>query len=231
MPGRLTIRSGPDAGAETILQDTVTAIGRAEDCALVIPAGTVSGRHVEIRWDGRAYVATDRGSKNGTWVNGQRLEGQHVLREGDVITLPSNPPTELEFDIVSETVTLRLDEELAPHPPAAPAPPPKTATATTFDLRLDRRTAEAIVRGRAVSLTAKEYMALAALDDADGAIVGRNDLARAVWPEYEGAVGDENIEQLVYRLRRKLEASPDRPRHLLTVRGLGYRLVREGAEE
>lgn len=38
-------------------------------------------------------------------------------------------------------------------------------------------------------------------------------------------MSDHDIEQLVYRLRRKLEDNPRRPCHLLTVRGLGYRLV------
>jgi DNA-binding response OmpR family regulator len=40
-----------------------------------------------------------------------------------------------------------------------------------------------------------------------------------------GAVSDYNIEQLISRLRRKLEADPAHPRWLVTVRGLGYRLI------
>ena len=58
-----------------------------------------------------------------------------------------------------------------------------------------------------------------------GALISKQDLALQVWPEYQGVVGDENIEQLISRLRRKLETDPQHPRYLLTVRGLGYRLI------
>jgi two-component system response regulator RegX3 len=81
------------------------------------------------------------------------------------------------------------------------------------------------VRGEAVTVGAKEYLALAYLYAQGGALVTKEALAGAVWPEYQGDVSDYNIEQLISRLRRKIEATPVRPKHLLTVRGLGYRLV------
>ena len=76
-------------------------------------------------------------------------------------------------------------------------------------------------------LTAKEFLALRAMVVQAGSILSKDALAHQVWPEYEGAVGDVNIEQLISRLRRKIEANPAQPRRLLTVRGLGYRLIIE----
>jgi DNA-binding response OmpR family regulator len=76
-----------------------------------------------------------------------------------------------------------------------------------------------------VPLTAKEYRALALLDARRGALVSKDELAAHVWPEYDGAVADCNLTQLVARLRRKLEGDEAEPPMLVTVRGLGYRLV------
>jgi two-component system response regulator RegX3 len=75
-----------------------------------------------------------------------------------------------------------------------------------------------------VQLTAKEYQVLAVLHAADGGLVTKHDLAQRAWPEVGGVAGNESIEQMLSRLRRKLEADPERPQHLITVRGLGYRL-------
>jgi len=74
-------------------------------------------------------------------------------------------------------------------------------------------------------LSAKEYLALAHLTRQSGALVSKESLAQAVWPEYEGQVSDYNVEQLISRLRRKIEPEPEQPRHLITVRGLGYRFT------
>ena len=80
--------------------------------------------------------------------------------------------------------------------------------------------------GREVSLTAKEFALLKKLWEAHGNIVTIDALCQALW---EGPlVGYENTLMVhIRRLREKIEADPSHPRHLLTVRGLGYRLARE----
>ncbi len=83
------------------------------------------------------------------------------------------------------------------------------------------------MEGREVSLTAKELLALSALQRRGGNLCSKDELARHVWPEFEGAVDDESIEQVISRLRRKIEPDPQHPRYLLTARGLGYRLLAE----
>lgn len=81
--------------------------------------------------------------------------------------------------------------------------------------------------GRETALTAKEFALLRKLWEARGNIVTIDALCAALW---DGPlVGYENTLMVhIRRLREKVEADPSHPRFLLTVRGLGYRLRREG---
>ena len=75
-----------------------------------------------------------------------------------------------------------------------------------------------------VALTAKEYAIIAKLAANRGRIVTIDALCEAVWQE--GNYGYENTLIVhIRRLREKIEADPSHPKHLLTVRGLGYKLV------
>ena len=74
-------------------------------------------------------------------------------------------------------------------------------------------------------LTAREVGLLRALYDADGEAVARGTLLETVWgldPNTRTRV----IDTFVSRLRRYVEPDPGRPRHIVSVRGHGYRLVR-----
>lgn len=74
------------------------------------------------------------------------------------------------------------------------------------------------------TLTAKEYAILKKLAANRGQIVTIDALCEAVWQE--GNYGYENTLIVhIRRLREKIEQNPSRPKHLLTVRGLGYKLL------
>lgn len=74
------------------------------------------------------------------------------------------------------------------------------------------------------TLTAKEYAIIEKLSENRGRIVTIDALCDAVWRE--GNFGYENTLIVhIRRLREKLEEDPSHPKHLLTVRGLGYKLV------
>jgi len=74
--------------------DTVT-IGRSSDCDVVLERADVSRRHVELR---RGIVAEDLGSRNGTQVDGQRIEGPTTLRSMRVqIGDPTSNPIVIEI--------------------------------------------------------------------------------------------------------------------------------------
>jgi DNA-binding response OmpR family regulator len=77
--------------------------------------------------------------------------------------------------------------------------------------------------GALVSLTPKEFDLLVALVRRHGAAATREDLLKEVW-QYEDGVMTRTVDIHIAELRRKLEADPSRPQHILTVRKVGYRL-------
>lgn len=91
-------------------------------------------------------------------------------------------------------------------------------------LRIDRRRHLVTRNGSQVNLSQREYDLLLALVAACGAVIKRGDLLNRVWGEEW--VGDPRTLDVHIRwLREKIEDDPARPRKLLTVRGVGYRLV------
>jgi two-component system, OmpR family, response regulator RegX3 len=92
------------------------------------------------------------------------------------------------------------------------------------DIRLDRDRFEVTARGQDVRLTKKEFELLELLLANSGRVLPRETLIDRVWGwDY---VGDtRTLDVHMKRLRSKLEVEPHRPRHLLTVRGLGYRFA------
>ncbi len=86
------------------------------------------------------------------------------------------------------------------------------------DVALDLRTRRAIVDGRTVELTAREYALLELFLRHADQVLSREQLLSHVWG-YDFDPGSNVVEVYVGYLRRKL--GPD---HLDTVRGMGYRL-------
>ncbi len=80
--------------------------------------------------------------------------------------------------------------------------------------------------GRPVPLRPKEYDLLGALIRRRGGVVARHELLREVWGYHESVLS-RTLDTHVGELRRKLEADPAAPRHILTVRKTGYRLAIE----
>lgn len=79
-------------------------------------------------------------------------------------------------------------------------------------------------RGEETTLTAKEYAILQKLAQERGRIVTIDALCDAVWRE-ENYGYENTLVVHIRRLREKIEEDPSHPQYLLTVRGLGYRLV------
>ena len=74
------------------------------------------------------------------------------------------------------------------------------------------------------ALTAKEYTLLRKLSENRGRILSMNVLCDTLWPD--GSYGYENSLMVhIRRLREKIEENPSKPEHILTVRGLGYKLI------
>lgn len=91
---------------------------------------------------------------------------------------------------------------------------------------LDDRTGAVWVNGRCVEgLSTKEFSLLQFLYDNVGQVCLKDEIWKAVWPEYEGGIEDYPIQKLVSRLRQKIEPNPSRPRYILTVWRRGYKFV------
>lgn len=92
------------------------------------------------------------------------------------------------------------------------------------DLEIDEPRHRVSVRGQDVNLTPMEFELLYFLAANSGQVFDRETLFREVWGyEY---VGETNlVDVCVRRLREKVELAPSRPKIILTVRGVGYKLA------
>ena len=101
-------------------------------------------------------------------------------------------------------------------------PASRVAWGDGVELDLEKRVATR--HGTEVKLSAMELKLLEFLLAREGAVLPRNRLLDEVWG-YEKFPSTRTVDTHVWKLRQKLEADPDRPAHLLTVHGIGYRFV------
>ena len=107
--------------------------------------------------------------------------------------------------------------------------PAQAAGIKIGNARVDFRSATVKKDGMESALTAKELAILKKLADNRGNIVTFDMLCEAVWGD--GYYSYENTLMVHMRhLREKIEDNPSKPEHIITVRGLGYRLTKEVAE-
>jgi len=111
---------------------------------------------------------------------------------------------------------------------AAPVPTPakKSPPLVVGDLKIDPAAHTVTVGGQAVELSPREFDVLHALAVEAGHVISVDDLLARVWgAEYAGEP------QVVYvhvrKLREKLEDDPGHPRRIVTMRGVGYKLMHE----
>jgi DNA-binding response OmpR family regulator len=188
------------AGREHPLTGDTVTIGRAIENDIVITSKRISREHARVRREGWRAILEDLGSTNGTFLNDERVLTPVELHDEDRITIGD--------------VTLIFHD------------PDITYRDTPFpELEVDVAAAVVRVDRRMVELSAKEFALLAYLYEHRGQVCSKDDIGNAVWPEYHEGVYDYQIENLVRRFRSKLEPDPANPQLLLTVRGLGYKLV------
>jgi DNA-binding response OmpR family regulator len=95
------------------------------------------------------------------------------------------------------------------------------------DIDVDPERHQVRKAGRDVDLTAKEFEVLMLLKRASGRVLSRQAIFDHVWGDsHHGTL--RTIDNFISQLRSKLEDDPASPRHLLTVRGVGYRLDATG---
>jgi predicted component of type VI protein secretion system len=84
MDVKLHLVKGNPKGKTVEVPAGTVAIGRAENSDVIIASTRVSRNHCEITNDGKRLVIRDKGSANGTFVNGVRID-EHVLQAGDEV--------------------------------------------------------------------------------------------------------------------------------------------------
>ena len=100
---------------------------------------------------------------------------------------------------------------------------PDTPSVTSFEeVIIDANAMQLTVRGEVIPTTATEFRLLDYLARHPGRVFNRDHLLDAVWGDAR-FVTPRSVDVYVSRIREKIEADPENPRHLKTVRGAGYR--------
>lgn len=113
---KLVVLAGAKKGAAVPLKKDQFIIGRAKDCSLRAGSDAISRKHCEITRTDDGVLVRDLGSRNGTYVNDERIEGKVPLGEGDRLRVG---PLEFRFE---------LEEELKQKPETAKPAKSKKAT-------------------------------------------------------------------------------------------------------
>ena len=120
----------------------------------------------------------------------------------------------------------RLARLRVPPPHTVQQAAPSGGLLQVGDLEVDLERRRVRVAGEEVHLTPTEYELLKAFVSHPNKVFTDRALLQAVWgPEYGSEA--HYLHVYVARLRKKIEADPQRPRHLLTEPGVGYRLISE----
>lgn len=187
------------------LEAQETTIGRWPDNDVVIADRWISRHHARIVRRGLRYAIEDLGSKNGTFVNGQRLTAPQELEDGDRIQIAPQH----QFTFVDAEAT-------APVRPAEPG------------LRLDATQRRVWVAGQEIlpPLSPAQFALLQLLSSDAERVFDRDEIIAAVWPESDpSGVSDDAIGSLARRLRKRLAQSDAAHDHVQAVRGHGFRLT------
>jgi DNA-binding response OmpR family regulator len=90
------------------------------------------------------------------------------------------------------------------------------------NIRLDFRKLQAFSGDREIFLSAKEFDIMRYLISHEGQAIHRHELLNEVWG-YEAVPTTRTVDNFILDLRKKLEENPSEPKHILSVRGVGYK--------
>jgi predicted component of type VI protein secretion system len=126
---RLVMRTGPTPGKVIELTGDNLTLGREPSNEIPINDAEISRKHARLSVQGGNYVLEDLGSTNGTFVNGQRLMGPHVLKPGEIISFGEQISCTYEAIVEADANATIISSKPSPPPPTAPAAQAKPAAA------------------------------------------------------------------------------------------------------
>jgi DNA-binding response OmpR family regulator len=217
---RILEHEGFEVSTATHGDGAVELVGRLRpeltvlDIGLVDPDGFEVCRRVRQFHHGYLVLLSDRSTE------ADKVRG-FVLGADDYLV---RPYSEREFAMRVRALRRRPLAPAASAGPAASAEPPAEddLVRTAERLRIDAESREVILDGAPVELTKLEFELLQTLARSPRRTFTRTQLLHSVWGD--DWYGDDHVIDVhVGNLRRKLGESASAPRHLRTVRGVGYR--------
>lgn len=217
----LVVLSGPRVGAVFRLDRPSTVIGRSGQADVNIDDDGVSRNHLRIVRADDDVIAEEMGSRNGTFVNGTRLEGRLTLVDGDKIQLGRGTILKFTFhDALDDSYQQRMVES------ALRDPLTRLYNKRYFDDRLDAELRFARRHGTSLALLLIDVDHFKRVNDQRGHLAGDQVLAEIastltaavrnedVVARYGGeelvvlsrAIGDDGAHNLAERLRKTVEA-------------------------
>lgn len=206
------------------LQRGPNVLGRDGVADVVLPNRTLSRRHAEVIIRGDSATLRDLESLNGTYLNGIRVGASELeIKSGDRIEFGGDIGGTIHLD--SGDTTLPYIREADPGIQSGDA---QQVSADRMTVAVDLQSRTAYVRGIRINpdLSKKSFEILALLCQRRGQVCSKREIAVAGWPERpNGMVTDSEISQAVHRLRTAFETDPSSPEFIISIRGVGYRLV------
>lgn len=95
MQVKLRVIGGRNDGREIKISIPEFVIGRGDDAHLKPSSDLVSRNHCLLKIDNGSLIVSDMGSRNGTFINGNKLEAEHVAKVGDTLRVGR-----LQFEIL-----------------------------------------------------------------------------------------------------------------------------------
>lgn len=192
------------------LDRDVITLGRDLSCTIRLDSPYVSRQHARIELHDGNLVLVDLGSRNGSLVNGARVEGSVGLHAGDVVTIADTTIECLgEGPLDGTTRTFMAPKR---EPPADL-------------LRVDAQAHQVWVGDSQHErrLSAQEFELLRYLYEHRDRVCTRQELGDAIWGA--GNWDPNMLHRLVHRLKEKVEPNPEKPRYVQTVPWVGYRVT------
>ncbi|MCK5318910.1 MAG: FHA domain-containing protein [Anaerolineales bacterium] len=192
------------------LVNSTFIIGRDQDCNLVLVDRQVSRHHARISRTSEGYFLEDLGSKNHTHLNGESIESEVLLQDGDEIQVA----LAIRLTFIGSEATLPLSVE-------------EVVRFGIGRLRMEVQAHRVWVNEKEVDppLSPPQFRLLELLYRSSGKIVTRDEIASHVWPGTDGiGVSDQAIDALIRRLRDRIFEVDPEYKYVITVRGHGFRL-------
>jgi hypothetical protein len=212
-----------DIGRKYILKETAMVIGRVTPKGnpdIMLHDNCISRQHAEICYRQNHFMIRDLGSTNGTIIDEKRIEPKNLypLKHDSLIGLGIIPE--------GARVLLRFKESVTFSTTRIETTQVKKVDSLTW-IKIIPQREEIWVDEKQLVLSKKEYSLILFLYNRAGKICHRDELISEVWREVvdPAGVSDAAIDQLIHRLRMKIESDPSHPKRLISKKGFGYMLI------